>query len=60
MVPPQKLDILTLLAAPFYGDGAANDSFRELVVVLAVRGGVMGRWNRNIDHERRVPEAHAY
>ena len=26
------------------------------MVVLAVRGGVMGRWNRNIGRERLVPE----
>ena len=61
--PPHKVDImLTLLTprAPFYISDAANDSFRELVVVLAVRGGVTGRWNRNIGHERLVLEPHAY
>ena len=46
--------------ASVYVSGAANDSVRELVVVLAVRAGVMGRWNRNVGHERLIPEPHAY
>ena len=59
---PQKLDILTLLAprASFYVSGAPSDSFRELLGVLGVRGGVVGLWNRDIDHERLIPEPHAY
>ena len=58
----KKLDILTLLAprAPFYVSGAPSDIFRELLGVLGVRGGVVGLWNRNIGHERLVPEPHAY
>ena len=49
---------MTALAprAPFYVSDAANDSFREFVDMLAVHEGVMGRWNRNIGHERPVTE----
>ena len=55
--PPRRFDFIRA-EGPFYVYGATNDSFRELVIVLAVRGGVMGRWNRNIGHERRATDTH--